>query len=80
MTKVHAPRNLLITKPPSTVLISGIPLCLAYSAYSLTRLLAQRAKNTCAALEESHILVLVLNTYRENDEKEILYDPFPCRG
>lgn len=27
--KVHAPIKRLITNPPSTVLISGIPLCLA---------------------------------------------------
>lgn len=27
--KVHRPRNRRMTKPPSTVLISGIPLCFA---------------------------------------------------
>jgi len=28
-TNVHVPMKRLMTKPPSTVLISGIPLCLA---------------------------------------------------
>jgi hypothetical protein len=32
ITKVQAPMNFRITKPPKTVLISGIPECFAYTA------------------------------------------------
>lgn len=43
MTSVQVPMKRLITKPPRTVLISGIPLCFAYKAYSFTNTLADRA-------------------------------------
>lgn len=43
--KVQAPRNRRMTKPPRTVLISGIPLCLACIPYSWTRSAAQYASN-----------------------------------
>lgn len=46
MIKVHVPMNLRMTKPPNTVLISGIPLCFAYKAYSVTRILAVTANIT----------------------------------
>jgi hypothetical protein len=46
IASVQGPIKCLMTKPPSTVLISGIPLCLAYIAYVLTRKLAQTAKTT----------------------------------
>jgi hypothetical protein len=46
ITRVHVPMNRRITKPPSTVLISGIPLCFAYNAYSFTKILAVIANNT----------------------------------
>jgi hypothetical protein len=46
ITNVHVPINLRITNPPRTVLISGIPLCFAYKAYSFTKILAIRAKPT----------------------------------
>lgn len=46
IASVHGPIKCLMTKPPRTVLISGIPLCLAYIAYVLTRKLAQTAKTT----------------------------------
>jgi hypothetical protein len=46
ITNVHVPMNLRITNPPSTVLISGIPLCFAYKAYSLTNTLAATANTS----------------------------------
>lgn len=46
---VHIPKKRLMMKPPKTVLISGIPLCLAYIAYSLTSKLAESANVTCHA-------------------------------
>jgi len=45
--KVQTPRNLLIMKPPKSVLISGMPLCFAYIAYSLTKTAAEIANNVC---------------------------------
>ena len=36
VSRVQPPRNLRMMKPPKTVLISGIPLCFAYGAYSCT--------------------------------------------
>lgn len=46
MIKVHVPINRRMTNPPSTVLISGIPLCFAYGAYSITKMLAEMPKTT----------------------------------
>jgi hypothetical protein len=45
---VQVPMNRLMTNPPRTVLISGMPLCRAYGAYFVTRVLAEAAKTTCA--------------------------------
>ena len=44
MIKVHVPRNFRITNPPSTVLISGMPLWRAWGAKFLTKRLALVAK------------------------------------
>lgn len=46
VTRVHAPRNRRMTKPPNIVFISGMPLCLAYIAYSLTSVPAKYASDT----------------------------------
>jgi len=46
ITSVQVPIKRRIMKPPRIVLISGIPLCLAYREYSLTNILAERAKST----------------------------------
>jgi hypothetical protein len=53
ITRVQEPINVRITKPPSTVLISGIPLCFAYVAYVRTKTLAQEARKTCLFLSKS---------------------------
>ena len=45
--RVQVPRNLRMTKPPRTVLISGIPLCFAWIPYSATSRAAQKAKPIC---------------------------------
>jgi hypothetical protein len=52
ITKVHVPMKFRITKPPNTVLISGIPLCLAYNAYSFTNTLAVAARPTLNAISD----------------------------
>ena len=46
ITNVQVPMNLRITKPPRMVLISGIPLCFAYNAYSFTNKLAVTPNST----------------------------------
>lgn len=46
VTNVQPPKKCRITKPPNTVLISGIPLCLAYGENSRTRRLAHAANKT----------------------------------
>ena len=46
IANVQVPIKRRITKPPNTVLISGIPLCFAYKANSLTKTLAHIANST----------------------------------
>lgn len=75
INNTHPPKNFRMTKPPSTVLISGIPLCLAYGAYFLTKKLAVAANSTC---KRSAIDVRFEQwfTHRICDEEKILYNPF----
>jgi hypothetical protein len=46
MINVQEPIKRRMTKPPKTVLISGIPLCFAYRANSFTKTLAEIANKT----------------------------------
>ena len=70
--------NLRITNPPRTVLISGIPLCFAYKAYSFTNKLAVIAKHTYAkvsALQYEMIAKPTENAMKKKiaDEMRISY-------
>ena len=76
MIKVQLPMKRRMTKPPNTVLISGMPLCLAYVAYVLTNTLAQAAKNTfwnvSNVSSSTATYQRISSTYRIQDEEKIL--------
>lgn len=78
VTNVQPPRKWRITKPPNTVLISGIPLCLAYGENSLTSKLAQAAKKTCPLLAPCLLSLPSSLAYGEKDEEDVFNDPLPA--
>lgn len=53
IANVQVPIKRRITKPPRTVLISGIPLCFAYKANSFTKILAEIANSTWNRIRKS---------------------------
>lgn len=78
ITNVHVPINLRITKPPNTVLISGIPLCFAYNAYSLTSTLAVIANKTLNS-NQWGFFIICQHTYWEENKEKVFYKPDAAR-
>src|SRR4051812_27888788 len=76
VTKVQPPIKCRMTKPPRTVLISGIPLCFAYGENSVTSRLADAAKDIYSSLA-LRVHNQLLKTYREQHKEDILHDPLP---
>lgn len=80
VTNVRPPKKWRRTKPPRTVLISGIPLCLAWGENSRTRRLAHAAKRTyllSAPCPISFLILVMETTYRIQHKEDVLHHPFP---